>query len=119
VTKTATFSFRGNRYSVPPFLRGQTIELRYDPLDLTHMEVWHRNTFLQLAEPERIVTTTHPDVEPDPLPAPPDDSGLDYLAVLRLERERLLQEQLDGIHFTQLPSLATDSTKEKNDERTQ
>jgi putative transposase len=119
VTKTATFSFRGNRYSVPAFLRRQTIELRYDPLDLTHMEVWHRNTFLQLAEPERIVTTTHPDVEPDPLPVPPTDSGLDYLAVLRLERERLLQEQLDGIHFAQLPSLTPNLTKEKNDDRTQ
>ena len=74
VTKTATFSFRGNRYSVPAFLRGQTIELRYDPLDLTHMEVWHRNTFLQLAEPERIVTTTHPDVEPDPVPVVPPEN---------------------------------------------
>jgi hypothetical protein len=44
---------------------------------------------------------------------------MDYLALLRLERERLLQEQLDGIHFTQLPSLATNSTQEKKDERTQ
>jgi hypothetical protein len=44
---------------------------------------------------------------------------MDYLALLRLERERLLQEQLDGIHFTQLPSLATNSTKEKNDAGTQ
>jgi putative transposase len=119
VTKTATFAFKNNRYSVPAFLRRQTIQIRYDPLDLTHMEVWHRDTFLQLAEPEQIVTTTHPDVKPDPAPVPPANSGMDYLAVLRLERDRLLQEQLDGIHFTQLPSPATKSTKEKNDERPQ
>jgi len=119
VTKTATFSFKNNRYSVPAFLRRQTIQIRYDPLDLTHMEVWHRDTFLQLAEPEQIVTTTHPDAKPDPVPAPAVHSGMDYLALLRLERERLLQEQLDGIHFTQLPSLATDSTQEKNDAGTQ
>ena len=116
VTKTATFSFKNNRYSVPAFLRGQTIQIRYDPLDLTHMEVWHRDTFLQLAEPEQIVTTTHPDVKPEPVPTPPANSGMDFLAVLRLERERLLQEQLDGIHFTQLPSPSMDSTKEKDDE---
>ena len=83
------------------------------------MEVWHRDTFLQLAEPEQIVITTHPDVKPEPVPVPPASSGMDYLAVLRLERERLLQEQLDGIHFSQLPSPTTNSTKEKNDERAQ
>ncbi len=119
VTKTATFSFKNNRYSVPAFLRRQAIQIRYDPLDLTHMEVWHRDTFLQLAELEQIVTTVHPDVKPDPVPVPPTDSGLDYLAILRLERERLLQEQLDGIHFAQLPPLASPLTKEKNDDRTQ
>jgi hypothetical protein len=40
---------------------------------------------------------------------------MNYVAVLRLEREHLLQEQLDGIHFPQLPSPTTNSTKEKND----
>jgi transposase InsO family protein len=104
VTKTATFSFRRNRYRVPAYLRGQTVELRYDPFDLTRIEVWFNDTFLQVAEPDRIVITTHPDVEPDPVPVPSPDTGLDYLALLRIERERLLQEQLDTIHFTQLAS---------------
>ena len=104
VLKTATFSFRGNRYRVPAYLRGQTIQLRYDPFDLTQIEVWFNDAFLQLAEPDRIVTTIHPDVTPDPVPAPAPDSGLDYLALLRAERERLLQEQLDTIHFSQLES---------------
>ncbi len=104
VTKTATFSFRRNRYRVPAYLRGQSVELRYDPFDLTRIEVWYHDTFLQVAEPDHIVTTVHPDVEPDPLPTPTPDTGLDYLALLRTERERLLQSQLEGIHFTQLES---------------
>jgi len=121
VTKTATFSFRGNRYRVAAYLRGQTLELRYDPFDLTRIEVWFQNSFLQLAEPERIVTTTHPDVEPDPIPAPPPPgTGLDYLALLRAERERLLQEQLGDIHFTQLAPPSTNSEEEKkNDDHSQ
>ena len=102
VRKTATVSFEGNRYTVPAYLRGKRVELRYDPFDLTRIEVWYNDTFLQLAEPEEIVTTTHPDVTLDPIPASLPDSGLDYLALLRLERERLIQEQLDTIHFTQL-----------------
>jgi transposase InsO family protein len=102
VRKTATVSFKGNRYTVPAYLRGKRVELRYDPFDLTRLEVWYNDAFLDLAEPEEIVTISHPDVELDPLPKPAPDSGLDYLALLRLERERLIQEQIDTIHFTQL-----------------
>ena len=109
VTKTATFPFHHNRYRVPDYLRGQTVELRYDPFDLTRIEVWFNDAFLQLAEPDRIVTTIHPDVTPDPVPASQPDSGLDYLALLRQERERLIHEQLDSIHFSQL------EPKENND----
>jgi transposase InsO family protein len=102
VYQTATVSFKGNRYSVPAYLRGKRVELRFDPFDLNRIEVWYNDTFLELAEPEEVVTSTHPDVEPDPIPKPPPDSGLDYLALLRMERERLLQEQLGAINFTQL-----------------
>jgi hypothetical protein len=56
-----------------------------------------------MAEPERIVVTTHPDVEPDPVPTPAPGTGLDYLALLRTERERLIQAQLGDIRFSQLP----------------
>jgi hypothetical protein len=69
---------------------------------------------LQLAEPDKIVTTVHPDVEPDPVPEPPPDSALDYLALLRAERERLIREQLDGIHFTQLAP-PTDEEQNQDD----
>jgi len=109
VTKTATFSFHHNRYRVPDYLRGQTVELRYDPFDLTQIEVWFNDAFLQLAEPDQIVTTVHPDVTPDPVPASAPGSGLDYLALLRQERERLIHEQLDMIHFSQLEPKENDT----------
>ena len=117
VTKTATFSFQGNRYRVADYLRGQKVELRYDPFALSRIEVWFQNTFLQLAEPDRVVTTVHPDVEPDPVPVPPPHTGLDYLALLRAERQRLLQQQLQGIHFSQLPSPAPPTHEEQNDDQ--
>jgi transposase InsO family protein len=104
VTQTATFSFHANRYQTPDYLRGQTIELRFDPFDLSRLEIWHNDTFLQVAQPERLLTTTDPQFSPDPTPlAPARDSALDYLALLRAERERLIQAQLDPIHFSQLP----------------
>ena len=112
VTTTATFSFQGNRYRVADYLRRQKIELRFDPFDLTQIEVWFQNAFLQLAEPDRIVTTTHPDVEPDPPVTPPPDTGLDYLALLRAEQDRLLTQQLQGICFTQLQEKNNDDQPE-------
>jgi transposase InsO family protein len=114
VTTTATVSFHGNRYRVAAYLRRQKVELRYDPFDLTRIEVWFQDTFLQLAEPDRVVTTTHPDVEPDPPSAPPTDTGLDYLALLRAERERLLQQQLRGIRFSQLQQNSNAHSPDKN-----
>jgi transposase InsO family protein len=103
VTKTATFSFQSNRYRVPDYLRGQTIQLRYDPFDLTQLEVWFQDTFLHMAQPDHLLKPIHPDVEPDPRPAPPSaQTGLDYLALLRTEHQRLIQAQLEAIHFSQL-----------------
>ena len=128
ITKTATCSFQGNRYRVPAYLCGQSVELRYDPFDLSRLELWFQDTFLQMAQPDQLVHPIHPDVEPDPTPAsPPLDTGLDYLALLRTEHHRLLQAQLEGIHFSQLadrpqpqpPSPADDPTQEANDDRPQ
>lgn len=103
VTKTATISFQGNRYQVPDYLRGQTLELRYDPFDLSHLELWFQEVFLQVAQPERLLNPTHPDLDMDPTPvSPPSATGLDYLALLRAEHHRLIQAQLQGIHFSHL-----------------
>ena len=117
VTKTATFSFHGNRYQTPGYLRGQTIELRFDPFDLSRLEIWHNDTFLQLAQPERLLTTADPQFSPDPAPAvPAKDIALDYLALLRAERERLIQAQLDTIHFSQLPLPLSQSPTSDDDQ---
>ena len=128
VTKTATISFQGNRYRVPDYLRGQTIELRYDPFDLSQLELWFQDTFLQMAQPDQLVKPIHPNVTLDPHPAsPPQETGLDYLALLRTEHHRLIQAQLEGIHFSHLtdrpqpqpPTPAADPAQEAADDRSQ
>lgn len=98
-------------------MRGQTLELRYDPFDLAHLELWFQDIFLQLAQPERLVRPTHPDLELDPTPAtPPPNTGLDYLALLRAEHQRLIQAQLDGIHFSQLATPPQDKPAQEEDD---
>jgi transposase InsO family protein len=128
VAPTATVSFQGNRYRVPDYLRGRTIELRYDPFDLSQLELWFQDTFLQRIQPDHLVNPIHPDVTPDPSPAPPPaNTGLDYLALLRAEHDRLLQAQLEGIHFSHLthrpaptpPGPAADPAQEATDDPAQ
>jgi putative transposase len=111
VTKTGHISFVSNRYSVPGFLAGQTIELRYDPFDLTNLEIWFpgpsartgNGQFFTQAQPLHVQTSFQPGLSLDPAPpAPPPSTGLDYLAMLRQERERLLREQMPPIPFTRL-----------------
>ena len=108
VSKTGHVNFQGNRYTVPAFLVGQAVELRYDPFDLTAVEVWLNGQYLAQAEPAHVLTTVQPGLTPDPTPPPPQPTtGVDYLALLRQERERLLQEQLPPIPFTRLTSQDT------------
>jgi putative transposase len=102
--KTGHVNFQGNRYSVPGYLVGQKIELRYDPFDLADVRVpsgrWYNGHYLEPARPVHIQATVQPGVTPDPTPLPAPNSGIDYLAMLRQEYEQLLREQLPPIPFT-------------------
>lgn len=118
VRKDGTLSLQGNRYQVDAHLAGRTVELRFDPFDLSTLELYldgqhlgHVTVFSQGRQRhiavERLVT--------DP-PAPPrPQSSLDYLAALRAEYQQLLQQEAGQLHFARLldPSDSTpDSTQE-------
>jgi putative transposase len=103
VSKTGDVAFQGNRYTVPAFLVGQTIELRYDPFDLAVIEIWLNGQYLAQANPALMQTSVQPGLTPDPAPpAPAPSTGVDYLDWLRQEHQRLLREQLPPIPFTRL-----------------
>jgi putative transposase len=102
VAKTGHVNFQGNRYSVPGYLVGQKIELRYDPFDLANVEIWYNGHYLEPARPLQIQATVQPGVTPDPVPPSTPTSGVDYLSLLRQEYELLLREQLPPIPFTRL-----------------
>jgi hypothetical protein len=113
VTKTGEVHCQGNHYRVPGFLVGQTVELRYDPFDLSVVEVWFNNQHLAQAELVHLQTAVQPGLTPDPTPPQPTPStGVDYLALLRQERERLVREHLPPIPFTALGTPAGPAKKE-------
>jgi transposase InsO family protein len=116
VTKAAQVNFQGNRYAVPGFLVGQTVELRYDPFDLSSLEIWFNHQFFAQAQPVHLQTSVQPGLTLDPTPPPQPTTGVDYLAMLRQERERLVREQLPPIPFTRLDDHSLPRPKQESPE---
>ena len=95
VTKTSSVSLHGNHYEVDPALVGATVELLFDPFDLTDITVRYQGRDMGTATPRRISRHTHPAARPD-TPPPPTPSGIDYL---RLVADRVAQQQATRIAY--------------------
>jgi len=112
VRKDATLSLQGNRYQVEPQWAGRTIELRFDPFDLSQIELYLDGAHLGLATVVVQNRQRHLAVErlatepPDP---PKPKSSLDYLAALRAEYQARQQRELGPLQFTQLPLPGADT----------
>jgi len=106
VRKDATLSLQGNRYQVEPQWAGRTIELRFDPFDLSQIELYLDGACLGLAtvlvqNRQRHLAVERLATEPPDPPKP--KSSLDYLAALRAEYHAQQQRKLGPLQFTQLP----------------
>jgi putative transposase len=104
VTRTATVPLEGNSYAVDPALTGHRVELRYDPEDLTRIDVYLDGKPAGAAVPfitRRHVHRAVPQAaRPDPVP-----TGIDYLALVSAAHD---DEAGTGakIDFTRLAMLA-------------
>jgi len=108
VTRTATISLQGNRYSVDPLLCGQQVELRFDPFELAELEVWHNGRFLAQAQVVRLERERH--LALDRIPPPTQQAKpehVDFLAALRAEHQATLAQELGAISFAQVLRRAT------------
>jgi len=82
VTKTATISLAGRRFQVDPVLVGRRIECRYDPTDMSALDVFFEGRAAGVAMPLVIGTHVHPAVPQaqQPVPTP---TGVDYLGLVQ------------------------------------
>lgn len=102
VTRTATIAMQGNRYSVDPILAGQQVELRFDPFDLSEVEIWRGGHFVAKAQVQKLERARH--LSLDRIPAPAEEVSrehVDFLAVLRAEHQAALAQELGTISFAQ------------------
>ena len=81
VTKTATVSVAGARYQVDPVLVGRRVECRYDPTDMSVLDVFFEGRPAGVATPLVIGAHVHPAV-PQARPPAPTPTGIDYLGMV-------------------------------------
>lgn len=100
VDKTACFSFQGNRYEAPPHLAGKTVEIRYDPFDLSRLQIFHEGQAMGEARPLELSRKTDERVEAPPVPEETRSvPRLSYLELLRKRHTAALKEELGRIRF--------------------
>jgi putative transposase len=108
VRKDGRIELQGNSYRVDPQFVGRQIELRFDPFDLSALEVWLDGKHFGKASVVQQGRLQHLAVErlappSAPVPAQPK-TALDYLAVLRAEYQQHQRQQAGTLRFTQLPA---------------
>ena len=108
VSKTATLSLHGNSYEVDAALVGRHVEVVFDPLDLTTLEVRYQSRPMGLAVPHRIGRHVHPQARPDLPPPPAGKTGVDYLALITQQHRTQLAKTAKINYTAMLPAPATE-----------
>jgi putative transposase len=108
VSRTASVSLAGQRYAVDPALVDRRVELRFDPNDLSRLDVyWEGRPFGQ-AVPFVIGRHVQRQVPPPtPVATPPVVTGVDYLGLVQAAYE---EQTLGKIAFRDLPAIPVEKT---------
>jgi len=93
VRRDSTFLLRGQFYEAPPQFAGQTIEVRFDPLDLSQVEICFQGEVQALARPvDAVVNAQLPSLRPLPAPTPPP-TGINFVELLEQKQRPVQQDQ--------------------------
>lgn len=87
VRRDSTVLVHKRFYEVPPHLAGRRVEVRFDPLDLSVMEIYFEGQLAGVARPvDAIVNAQLPPV-PRPAPETPRPTGINYVDLLAKAKE--------------------------------
>lgn len=82
VRRDSTFLLRGQFYEAPPQFAGRTIEVRFDPLDLSQVEIYVQGEAQAMARPvDAVVNAQLPSLKPRSAPAP-QPTGINFVELL-------------------------------------
>ena len=117
VTRTATVPLEGNSYAVDPALTGRRVELRYDPEDLTRIDVYLDGKPAGAATPfitrrhvhRAVPQATRPEAAP---------TGIDYLGMVAAAHEEAAGTAAK-VDFTALGRLTAADPGQQQDQQEQ
>jgi len=108
VRKDGRIELQGNSYQVDAAFIGRTLDLRFDPFDLSTLELWFDGRCLGNAKVSVQNRQRHIQVEKlatQPPTPPKPTASPDYLALLRKEFDELQRKAAGPLQFTKLSSL--------------
>lgn len=102
VRKTAIIELDGNRYDVDSSLRGKKIQIRYNPFDLSYIQVWKDDERFEDAKPAELRNQSHSKLpsEPDSDQTPAGVSS--FLEQLKKRQEEDKRKQVGITSFVKL-----------------
>jgi putative transposase len=111
VHKDGRIELQGNTYRVDPAFLGRTLEVRFDPFDLSNLEIWLDDrpvgqASVLVQNRERHIQVERLATQPPTPPKPA--SSLDYLALLRSEYDELQRKAAGTLQFSKLPKSTQD-----------
>jgi putative transposase len=109
VTRTATVALEGNTYSVDPALAGRRVELRYEPEELSVIEVYFEGRPAGAAIPFVIGRHVAKAV-PQAFPSVPEPTGVDYLGLVAAAHDAEIVGSISYAHMNFPANGATDDT---------
>ncbi len=84
--RDATFLLRGYFYEAPSHLAGKTIEVRFDPLDLSQVEIYFQGQAQGLGRlVDAVVNAKLPSCKPVPSPTP-EPTGINFVELLQRKK---------------------------------
>jgi putative transposase len=112
VSKTGTVGMHGNTYEVDPELVGRQVDLIFDPLQLTEIEVRLDGRHRGQAVPLQIKRHVHPRAQPTP-EKPTEPTGVNYLDLIEKRHDQQQQQRID---YRNLPGPPADGAANDDDE---
>jgi hypothetical protein len=87
VRRDSTFRLRGQFYETPSHLEGETIEVRFDPLDLSQVEIYFQGEAQAMARPvDAVLNAQLPSLKSGPAP-PPEATGINFVELLQQKQQ--------------------------------
>jgi len=88
-----SFKLRGQFYEAPPSLEGETIEVRFDPLDLSQLEIYFQGEVQAMARPiDAAINAQLPSLKPVLAP-PPAPTGISFVELLEQKHQQAEPEK--------------------------